>query len=180
MNTVQTVAACEMSPDLCARIFELLELIWPSSEPVDSAARLEFWRTNSTVHCFIDDEDSSQILAHALIFPREIFTRSGPIRIGALGNVCVDPTHRGRGWGADVARSALNNLPRMNAEVSLFQTPVPEFYEKLGCREIDNPIFDGTRADEVKVNPFADKWQMIYPASFDWPKGEIDLNGPEY
>ena len=183
MSLTDVVPARELTPKLGAAVMELLTLVWPPPDDETAiAATIAHWKRVGTVHFLIwnPDQNQTQVLAHALMFPREMFTQSGPLQIGALGGVCVHPDHRGRGWGAAVARAALDYLPQMNAAVSLFQTPVPQFYQKLGCREISNFIFDGTRADGSKINPFSDKWQMIYPASFDWPDGEIDLNGPEY
>ena len=64
--------------------------------------------------------DKGIIRAHVLLFSREIFTDSGSIIIGVLGGVCVRPDYRRRGRGAQVSRAALEFLPQMNAEVSLF------------------------------------------------------------
>ena len=181
MSLTDVVPARELTPELGATVMRLLTQIWPPPDDESAiASTLTHWKRVKAVHFLRWNAGKTQVLAHALMFPREIYTRNGPLPIGALGGVCVHPAYRRRGWGANVARAALDYLPQMNASVSLFQTPVPKFYEKLGCRLISNPIFDGTRADGSKANPFSDEWQMIYPASYDWPDGEIDLNGPEY
>jgi predicted N-acetyltransferase YhbS len=110
------------------------------------------------------------------MFRREIFTTRGPLIVGALAAVCVHPGFRGRGWGADVVRAAWKYLPDIGAEASLFQTGVPEFYEKLGARLIHNRFVDVSGP----TRPFWDKCAMVYPATFAWPDGDIDLNGPGY
>lgn len=179
-NAIEVVVARDMTLEICAEIFKLLHLIWPPHESVDIAAKLDSLKSEPTTHFIVRDEKSGQVRAHALLFPRTILTASGAMTIGALCGVCVHPSYRGRGLGVRVARAALDYLPKLGVEFSLFQTPIPQFYEKLGCRIINNAFFDGTRADGVKVNPFKDESQMIYPASSHWPDGEIDLNGPDY
>ncbi len=171
-----------LSPEIAAAIFTLSNTVWPPE--AGKAARqldtvLARWRGQSSTH-FVIGEGENPVLAHALIFRREIFTQSGPLLVGALATVCVHPDYRGRGWGADVVRAAFDYLPELGVEVSLFQSGVQAFYEKLGGRRVANSFFDGTRADGLKANPFWDPCEMIYPASFAWPDGEIDLNGAGY
>lgn len=100
----------------------------------------------------------------------------GRLAVGALAAVCVHPDHRGRGWGEAVVRAAFDFLPEIGVSVALFQTGVPHFYQKLGACVINNRFFNG----ENSQNPFWDTCEMIYPASFAWPDGPIDLNGPGY
>ena len=162
--------------EISASILDLTTLVWPpaAGDAPDSQATLARWRDDQTAHFVIRDQN--RVLAHALIFNREIFTAQGPMNVGALAAVCVHPDFRGRGWGESVVRAAFDFLPELGAEVSLFQTGVPSFYEKLGGRLVLNRFFNGDHPD----NPFWDVCEMIYPASFPWPDGDIDLNGPGY
>ena len=179
MNVIQTVPAHEMTPELGAAIIALTRFIWPpdvGAKPPGVEATLEKWRAEPTTHFVIAGEDSRTILAHAMLFRREIFTLSGALSVGALAAVCVNPDYRGRSWGVAVARAAFDFLPELGVEVSLFQTPVPHFYEKLGCRVVNNSFYNGNDP----ANPFWDACEMIYPAAFTWPRGEINMNGPGY
>ena len=65
-------------------------------------------------------------------------------------------------------------------QVSLFQTPVPEFYKKLDCRLVDNQFVNRRNLTDPKANPWRDPNVMIYPAVFDWRSGLVDMNGPDY
>ncbi|MBC8101045.1 MAG: GNAT family N-acetyltransferase [Cytophagales bacterium] len=163
-----------------ASLHALANAIWPP-EPGKSVPTLDealaAWKQQESVHFVIGDDDT--VLAHALIFRREVSTLQGALMVGALATVCVHPGHRGQGWGADVVRAAFDYLPRLGAEVSLFQTGVPRFYEKLGARLVTNRFVNGKNPDDLN-NPFWDTCEMIYPAAFDWPDGQIDLNGPGY
>jgi predicted N-acetyltransferase YhbS len=180
MPNVEIILSREITSEISAAIFELTTLVWPpaTDAPVDVEAKLAEVQARNGAHFIL--RDGEKVQAHALIFPRKIITTRGPLLVGALAAVCVHPAQRKRGYGADVVRAAFDYLPELGAEVSLYQTGVPGFYEKLGARVIDNFIFDGTRTDGAKENPFWDVYAMIYPANFDWPEGEIDLNGPGY
>lgn len=159
-----------------ASICDLANTIWPPSDGAsapDLDEALASLEAQDLAHFVIG---GPQVLAHALIFRREVITARGPIVVGALATVCVHPDYRGRGWGADVVRAAFAYLPELGAQVALFQTGVPRFYEKLGARLVSNRFFN---RDSAQV-PFWDTFQMIYPEAFDWPEGPVDLNGPGY
>jgi predicted N-acetyltransferase YhbS len=165
------------SPAQGAAILDLIHTVWPPTageiapmiEPI-----LRSWKAEHSAHFVI--EDQNLVLAHSRLFRREVLTPQGPLAVGALAGVCVHPNYRGRRWGEAVVRAAFDFLPELGVSVSLFQTGVPRFYEKLGGRVISNRFFNG---DSVE-NPFWDSCEMIFPASFDWPEGPIDLNGPGY
>lgn len=185
MNTVEIVRPEPgLRPSVAAAIFVLTDKVWPpeaGAPPFQPDVALAYWKALQCTHFIISDSGvDNAVWAHALIFRREIFTSQGLLMVGALASVCVHPDYRGRGWGADVVRAAFDYLPELGVEVSLFQTGVPGFYEKLGSRVVTNRFFDGTRADGLRENPFWETCQMIYPASFAWPDGEIDLNGAGY
>jgi predicted N-acetyltransferase YhbS len=128
-------------------------------------------------------------LAHALLFPREILTHAGLLRVGALAAVCTDPDHRGKGLGREVVRAAFARVEAGAYPVSLFQTGVPDFYAKLGSRTIHNtfinsrwqPPAEGRSADHsTRDAPWWNPFVMIFPATYAWPEGEVDLVGPGF
>ena len=163
-----------------AAIIALTNQIWPPASdapPRDLDQAIERWRSQGAVHfVIVDDEDENLVLANARLFRRGISTAQGPLAVGALASVCVHPAYRGRGWGAEVVRAAFDYLPEMHLDVALFQTGVPQFYEKLGCRMVENRFHNGGDYEDA----FWDEYKMIYPVDFAWPDGEIDLNGPGY
>ena len=170
-----------LPPETGAQIFALANAIWPPSpgkEGPTLSQTLARWKQWESTHFVItgQNEGPAEVLAHALLFRRDVFTVRGPLGVGALATVCVHPEFRGRGWGVDVVRAAFQHLPELDVPVSLFQTGVPSFYEKLGARLIANAFVNGDNPS----NPFWDRCEMIYPAAFPWPDGQIDLNGPGY
>lgn len=179
-TAVQTIRPADgLSREIGAAIYALVCRTWPP-EPGAVTPTLDEtlaqWKAQASTHFVILSEESAEVLAHSLIFRRDIITVNGPLGVGALATVCVDSEYRGRGWGADVVRAAFQYLPELGVEVSLFQTGVQAFYEKLGGRLVTNRFVNGDNPN----NPFWDTCEMIYPATFDWPDGQIDLNGPGY
>lgn len=121
-----------------------------------------------------------ELVAHALSFERPVTSAAGDLPVMALSAVCVSPGHRGRGHGVAVARSAFRRVERGEFPLSLFQTPIPEFYEKLGSRNVANRFVDSRNKADPEKNPWRDPWVMIHPGDSVWPGGLIDLNGPGY
>jgi predicted N-acetyltransferase YhbS len=123
-------------------------------------------------------------LANATVFERMVETVRGPLEVMALAAVCCAPVRRGEGLGALVVSEAFKEVDAGKYPVSLFQTGVPKFYEKLGARLVDN-AFVNSLHDPADRHGSADApwWEphiMIYPATYDWPTGTVDLLGPGF
>lgn len=122
-----------------------------------------------------------QLVAHAEIFARTIQTDNGPLEVMALASVCTPPECRGDGYGKSIVEEALKEVDSGRFKLSLFQTGVPEFYEKFGAARVSNQ-FINSRARDPKVDPWWNPYQMIYPGTYlpEWPEGVIDLDGKGY
>lgn len=123
--------------------------------------------------------EGGRLIAHASVYPRTIATSKGNITVLALARVCTDPSVRRRKLGDAVARATFALVDNGTFPFSLFQTTkdVRPFYERLGAVVIDN-TFVNSMADDPKADPFWAEVRMRYPATGNWPKGEIDLCGP--
>lgn len=124
-----------------------------------------------------------ELAAVSMVFPRQIRTTQGPLRVMALAGVCTAPERRGQGLGAAVVRAAFDLVDSGMFSVSLFQTPVIEFYAKLGARKVTNRFVNSLWKPgdpHSATHPWWDPDVMIYPASAEWPEGEIDLLGAGY
>jgi predicted N-acetyltransferase YhbS len=123
--------------------------------------------------------DAGRVVAHSSACPRRISTGSGDMTVLALARVCTDPAVRGRKLGDAVVRATFGLVDRGPFPFALFQTTtdVRPFYERLGAVEIDN-TFINSLAEDPKSDPFWAEVRMRYPATGDWPTGEIDLRGP--
>ncbi len=125
--------------------------------------------------------EGGQAIAHARIFIRVVTVEDRDIPVLALATVCSHPDFRGKGLGAKVTLRAFELIGQVGwPDVSLFQTPVAPFYEKLNSRIVTNKFVNGTNEADPMGNPWRDDTQMIYPSEYAWPEGTVDLNGPDY
>lgn len=185
MTIVQCYLTSAMSDWELKAVFTLLWQIWPGQNSFEEAlAKFKknvplYARGRSDGHRFAIWE-GERVIAHANIFAREVYTERGSIRLGALSAVCTHPEFRNQGLGAQVVRAAFDLIDDSTFPVSLWMTTVPGFYEKLGARIVENPWINCQNTENPTADPWPDEQKMIYPAGYDWPAGQIDLNGPPY
>jgi len=150
------------------RVAEILDTADNSDLAKKCARRFVVWRDGKAI-------------AHARTFVRHVFAEDTEIPVLALASVCSDPEKRGQGLGAVVTRKAFEVVVEANGpHVSLFQSPVPDFYRKLNCKVITNRFVDRTNNEDPEANPWRSSSIMIFPSEYPWPDGVIDLNGPAY
>lgn len=125
--------------------------------------------------------DGGRVLAVARTFARTIDTGAGRMTIMALAGVCSHPAVRGRGYGRAVVKAAFSRVDDGVFPVSLFQTQprIIPYYERFGAGVVGNR-FVNSLAKNPRANPLWDPIAMVYPATADWPDGEVDLLGPAY
>ena len=162
-------------------INHLTDSTWPESATRSSEQEKvdEFYarHTGKTCHCVFSGKE---LIGFAESFPLTIKIVNEQTEVMGIGGVCVDPDHRGKGLGAKLVLEAFKQIDKGEYPLSIFQTGVPGFYEKLGCRVIKNKIINSKNKENPKTNPFWDDYVMIYPARFLWPSGTIDLLGPGF
>lgn len=185
MIPVQSYLTSTMNDQELRAVYSLLWKVWPGQNSFEEAfARFK----NKVVEKNTDVVDrlrfvvwkDNQIVAHASIFAREVHTDHRSIRLGGLAAVCTYPDYRKRGFGAQVVRAAFELIDHGTFPVALWMTTVPDFYKKLGARIIENTWVNTKNIEDPKTDPWPDEEKMIYPASYTWPTGQIDLNGPTY
>lgn len=124
---------------------------------------------------------AESLVAGAEIFPRTFYhvaTRE-PIPVWALASVCTHPEQQGNGYGRQVVQAVFDYTTK-SGKVCAFQTDVPAFYDKLGCRAVNNPFTNSVKVEEERRRMWWCKAIMIHPPTALWPEGELDLNGPAY
>lgn len=185
---VETWDARTLTLDQARAIGELLEAIWPKPNvTVEDRVQqqLEFGRAYHGPVALAPRSyvilNGAQVVAHSLIFARDIRTIDGEMTISALARVCSRPELRGQGLGEAVVRASFAPVDEGLFQFSLFQTSptVRPFYEKLGAAVVQNPVIN-TLGEGPKANPFWHEVVMRYPADRNWPAGTIDLRGPGY
>ena len=185
MSGVKGYLTSTMSDGDLKAVYTLLRQVWPGRNSFDEA--FENFKKNIPVyarhgsdgHRFVIWE-GDRVIAHANIFAREVHTERGSIRLGALSAVCAHPDYRKQGLGARVVRAAFKLIDNGVFPVSLWMTTVPIFYEKLGARIVENTWANSQNTEDPTTDPWPAEQKMIYPASYAWPAGQIDLNGSAY
>ncbi len=180
MLKIQRYLTETLSSQLVIETVELKNRVWPSNDDLNTLCNrfLDRNRTRPDRQTIVAWEDEV-LVAHAEVFSRDIECEGKPFKIGCLSSVCVSPDRRKQDFGKAVVQEAFRLIDTNEYEVFLFQTTVPEFYQKLGARIVENK-FINKLADDPSKNPWRDSSIMIYPSSYDWPVGIIDLNGEGY
>jgi GNAT superfamily N-acetyltransferase len=88
---------------------------------------------------FVTLGSSQEVLAGCAIRP--IADRTGQWRAGAIGLVCVDPSHRGEGHSTRVIERVKEHAARMGLVDLVLWTSHPGLYERHGFRPDDNALF---------------------------------------
>jgi len=156
------------TPEMCAAF------VFPKSAPPPPVD----WPAAQAARLFLIREEG-RIVSACNMFPRRIQTARGVLDVLALAGVKTHPDFRLRGHGAAVVRAAFQHVDNGAFCASLFQTGVPGFYEKLGCRCVGN-VFTNRLAENPAATPWWDKHCMVYPAAYTWPEGPVDLIGPAW
>ena len=185
---VESIDCRKLSQAQAKEIAELLVRVWPKSSKTLEIREQQMLSMGQgyqgpdtqAPRSFLI-RDKGKLIAHSAFLPRTIGTSSGDMVIAGLTRVCTDPEQRGRGLGDIVVRAVFDLVDNGTFPFSLFQTTleVRPFYERLGSIVIENPIINSLEK-ESQGSPFWDKEIMRYPASGQWPVGEIDLRGPGY
>jgi len=169
-----------LTTQLVLQIVELKNKVWPSNDDLKTLGNkfLERNRTRPDRQTIVAWE-GRELVGHAEVFSREIECEGKHFKIGCLSSVCVSPERRKQDFGKAVVQGAFNLINGDEYPVFLFQTRVPVFYQKLGARLVENKFINSRSIDPLK-NPWRDAYIMIYPASYVWPEGIVDLNGEGY
>lgn len=174
----------ELTREQFHRILKLENKIWPHpAKSIDELASEAFDFAQKNPDPWIRQLviwEKDQAIAHARIFPRTIITEKGALRIMALASVCVLEEKRGKGHGKLVVEQAFRRLDESEFSLVLFQTGVPGFYRKLGAKNISNTFYNSQNSSNPDKNPWWEANIMIYPESYDFPPGKVDLKGFGY
>jgi len=179
--TVETILLSELTEADTAAMQRLGQWVYPPGSldrftfPKSAPASERDWPEPQRARAFVIRE-GNEILAMSRLLPRRVHTQAGPLEVLALAGVKSHPNRRGEGLGRAVVRAAFARVDDGVLPVSLFQTGVPGFYRKLGCREVHNR-FVNSLGEDPSQSPWWDKAAMIYPSAFDWPAGEVDTLG---
>ncbi|NLD91462.1 MAG: GNAT family N-acetyltransferase [Fibrobacter sp.] len=160
-------------------IIQLVRSIWPSKDGIEHSheEELALFFADRPEERHIILKCDSIVSGYARVFLREVMIGKQLLRNCALACVCVATSQRLNGYGHQIVRKAFTLVDSGHYDCSLFQTAVPGFYEKLGAKVIYNTCVNSQVGN---LNPWWDKFVMIYPSVIETADCIIDIKGKGY
>ena len=157
-------------------ILELINLTWPDNDKEKSVEEkvAGFYddRTEKICYCLYRDK---ALVGYAESILLTIQIEDNWLEILGLGGLNVHPDWRRKGCGRAIVEAVFKRIDSKEYPFCLFQTGIPHFYQKLGCKVIKNKFINSNNQSDPSKNPFWDEYVMVYSASAQWPTGTADL-----
>ncbi len=83
---------------------------------------------NNTRACFVDGKVASVVQ----VFDRPMRIANGVVRMGAVGSVGTDPTHRRAGYSSGVLRDSIRYMRAAGYDLSMLSTGIQSHYARAG------------------------------------------------
>ena len=169
-----------------AQAREIQQLQQAAFPDADEFASQRWWHAPLAGNeLWLGAREGDKLIGSVLLAFRTVTTPEGDAFVGAIGNVCSHPDHRGVGAASACMRAAGYAIRReCDFGVLFCGPPVIEFYRKLGWRQIGNPMrYQLTGDSESQLANERHGYAMAIGGKRtvdDWPRGEIDLNGPDW
>ena len=157
-------------------ILSLMNLTWPDDDTEKSVNEkvAGFYEDHSEKICYCLYQDK-ELVGYAESIPLTIKIENNWLAVLGLGGLNVHPGWRRQGFGRVIVEAVFKRIDASEYRYCLFQTGIPHFYEKLGCRLIENKFVNSNDPVDPSRNPFWDEYPMIYPATAILPSGTVDL-----
>ena len=157
-------------------ILSLMNFTWPDDDTEKSVEEkvAGFYDDHSEKICYCFYQDKV-LVGYAESIPLTIQIEDKWLNIIGLGGLNVHPDWRRKGYGRAIVEAVFKRIDSKEYPFCLFQTGIPHFYEKLGCKVIKNKFINSNNQSDPSKNPFWDEYAMIYPATAIWPSGTVDL-----
>ena len=157
-------------------ILSLMNFTWPDDDTEKSVEEkvAGFYDDHSEKICYSFYLDKV-LVGYAESIPLTIQIEDKWLNIIGLGGLNVHPDWRRKGYGRAIVEAVFKRIDSKEYPFCLFQTGIPHFYQKLGCKVIKNRFINSNNQLDPSKNPFWDEYIMIYPANADWPTGTADL-----
>jgi predicted N-acetyltransferase YhbS len=165
---------------------EIQQLQYAAFPDTDEFATQRCWHTPLEGNeLWLNARKDGVLIGSVLLMFRTVTSPAGDLFVGAIGNVCSHPDHRGAGAASACMTAAAEAIQReCDFGVLFCGPPVREFYAKLGWTQIGNPmryqlIGDSESQLANERHGYAMAIGGKRPVD-EWPRGEINLNGPDW
>lgn len=183
MQTEQTFER-DLSPARAEEIRRLQEAAFPGTPEF----RVQRWYHTPEAgdDLWFGARREGRLIGSARLVHRRIDTVGRALDVGGIANVCSHPDARGQGAAAacmEAAQRYIASGGRVDFGL-LFCSEARGFYEKLGWRTVENPLYiRDPHGDRQRTHASPTEYAMIFPGrqGFEqWPDGAIDLNGMDW
>lgn len=171
---VKFILDSDVNQDLNNRLIQILSVCFPDQHVF---TKQRYYKELPNYRWII--ENKSEIIAHAALHKKEIITESNKIIIGGIAEVCVHPEYRGNG----LVKLLLTHAHDFSIKEGFMFTMLfgdAKVYSSSGYKVIENKIKYLDHITKLwKVENISDV-MVKELATYMWPKGIIDLQGPTF
>ncbi|MBX2988590.1 MAG: GNAT family N-acetyltransferase [Bdellovibrionaceae bacterium] len=123
--------------------------------------------TSNNIHNIRIITDEERIVSHAVLKPLIVKSPHVIFKVGAIGSVVTDPSHRNQGLSTTILNSCLKEAAQQQCDVAVLWTNLYDFYRRLGFElagtemsftfeaPLNVPAGDLRFSDENRVSPEA-------------------------
>ena len=123
-----------------------------------------------------------ELVSHAQIIERTGSVNGRAVTLGGIGGVVTLRDWRGKGLGSIAMKEAANFMrDQLGVEFGLLSCGGEgirnNFYAKLGWQEVEDPMVFEQSTGQKSFDKHIKTMVLPCCATYDWPKGKIDLCG---
>ena len=168
-------SAVDEAMDLALR--ELLSTCFTKAQ--DDVFQRRRYFNEMPAHRWIIRDEKGTLVAHLATHEKEIFHAAGSSPVGGIAEVCVRPSHRGRGYVKHLLAAAHPWLVWRGALYSVLFGDT-KVYSPSGYRAVGNLAMD-VAASEGAAERRIITYALALPLGpTPWPEGEVYLPGPKF
>lgn len=88
--------------------------------------------TKTNLHNMRIITDETRVVSHAVLKPLILKTPNAAYKVGAIGSVVTDESHRNQGFSKQILENCLEEARKQECEIAILWTNLYDFYRKLG------------------------------------------------
>lgn len=131
-------------------------------------------------HRWVIRDDLGAIVAHIAVHDKQLFAGQGRVfRTGGLAEVCVHPSHQGRGY-VKLLVAAAHDWMKAQGFVFCVLFGKPRYYASSGYLPVDNLFQDGKDAAGAIMRAKASGALVVALSAQAWLEGDTYIPGPAF
>lgn len=163
-----------------AAIRRSLVLAFPAEAAGFASTRA--WHGSNPSFSVVYEERDGTVLAHAGVVDRMVTAGEAPVRVAGIMNVFTLPAVRGRGFGKEILRRAMDEADARSFDIGMLfcDASLTAYYASLGWRESRGA--EAVRVENGLRLPLPEKnAAMVFPLRLSaLPGGTVHLGGNDW